>query len=222
MIQALAFGGAFNPPTIAHIRLAEFALRHTGLEQVVFIPSKTSYIENDQGKDYAFSDRERLFLLRTIAQSNPWMKVCDHELKQDHQPRTYETLTWLETRGYHASLLFGSDKLPELEHGWRHVEEIADHFGIVCLTRNHDNAAKMLRTDPYLKTIAHGIRLIEAPDTWQDVSSSEVRALCRQIKDLKTRLAALLPEEIKDYFVGEACKEDDSLQDSAGTHRSNI
>ena len=40
MTKALAFFGAFNPPTAAHLGLAEFALRQTGRMQLSFAKEK--------------------------------------------------------------------------------------------------------------------------------------------------------------------------------------
>ena len=40
MRQVLAFFGAFNPPTMAHVMMAQKALQETGKEGVVFVPSK--------------------------------------------------------------------------------------------------------------------------------------------------------------------------------------
>ena len=64
--------------------------------------------------------------------------VSDYELKEENQPRTYQTLCYLKEKGYACKLLFGSDKLPELKTGWKHVEEIAKEFGIVCMARYDD------------------------------------------------------------------------------------
>ena len=54
MKKALAFFGAFNPPTTAHLELARYALEQTGRETVVFVPSRSAYIREEQGKDYAY------------------------------------------------------------------------------------------------------------------------------------------------------------------------
>ena len=54
MSRSLAFFGAFNPPTRAHIDLAEFALQETGSKDVIFVPSKSTYIKEDQKKSFAF------------------------------------------------------------------------------------------------------------------------------------------------------------------------
>ena len=83
MKKALAFFGAFNPPTTAHLELARYALEQTGRETVVFVPSRSAYIREEQGKDYAYSDRARLAMLRAAREKRPWMAVTEYELTLD-------------------------------------------------------------------------------------------------------------------------------------------
>ena len=196
MSRSLAFFGAFNPPTSAHLSLARFAMERTGAEQVIFVPSRAAYIREDQGKDFAYSDEQRLTMLRTAAASRPWMRVYDGEIRQDEQPRTYTTLCRLRDEGLTASLLMGSDKLPELEKGWRHVREIAEEFGIVCLTRGSDECERMIREDPYLKTLAPYIRVLETPEETRNVSSTAVRQRVKQIREASEAIAEMVPAEI--------------------------
>ena len=201
MTKALAFFGAFNPPTAAHLGLAEFALRQTGREQAVFVPSKSVYIRDEQGKDFAYSDARRLRMLEKAAQTRPWMKVSDWEMRQPRQPRSYETLCHLREEGVQASLLFGSDKLPELEHGWLHVREIAEEFGIVCLTRGADKCRRMIEEDPYLKTLSPHITVLDTPEETRGISSTQVRMLVRE-------LGELVPGEILPYLFPAVCTTD--------------
>ena len=196
MIRALAFFGAFNPPTVAHVGLADAARRKTGRDCVVFVPSQSVYIREEQGKDFAYSEQERLRMLREAAESRPWMRVTDWELKQERQPRTYETLRHLREEGYDPALLLGSDKLPELEHGWRHVAEICREFGIVCLTRGRDECGKMIREDPYLAGLAPWIEVLETPEETKEISSTEVRKRVAQIRELQREIRAMVPPEI--------------------------
>ncbi len=193
----LAFFGAFNPPTTAHLEAARFALEKTGAEQVVFVPSRAVYIREDQGKDFAYSDGERTAMLRKAAETRPWMAYTDWEMRQERQPRTYETLCRLRDEGRPAALLMGSDKLPELERGWRYVEEIVREFGIVCLSRNGDDCGRMIREDPYLQNLSGGIRVLESPAELKGISSTEVRRRIREIRRLEEELKRLVPEEIR-------------------------
>jgi len=198
MKKVLAFFGAFNPPTRAHLELADFAWRETGREGVIFVPSRTDYIRNDQGKDAVYSNEEREEMLRRLAESRPWIRVCDWELHQAEQPRTYRTLCHLREEGYEPSLLMGSDKLRELSSGWKHVPEIAREFGIVCLARGKDSCREIIRDDPFLQAISDGIVLLDTPDHWKEISSTAVREILRQPGDPEDRFNGLVPEEIRE------------------------
>ena len=201
MKKVLAFFGAFNPPTIAHIQLGRYAMEQTAREGVLYVPSKSVYIESEQGKSFALDDRERLSMLRAVAVHHSWMDVIDREICADWQPRTYETLCWLTEQGYQPTLLMGSDKLPELEHGWKYVEEIVSEFGIVCMYRGTDDVNAMIRNDPYLCRLSHGILALETPGDLKTVSSSEVREILRNREELCARLKALVPPEIYPALV---------------------
>ena len=122
MKNVLAFFGAFNPPTRAHVELADFAFRAAGREGVTSVPSRADHIRNDQGKDGVLSGETRLAMLEKIAETRPWMEVTDRELREPVQPRTYVTLCALRKDGFAPALLVGSDKLPELPR-WKELQD---------------------------------------------------------------------------------------------------
>ena len=193
MKRVLAFFGAFNPPTAAHLELADFARKATGREGVIFVPSRAAYIRGFQQKDAAFSDEVRLEMLRILAKTRPWMRVTDWELQQETQPRSYITLCHLREEGYEPSLLIGSDNLKALSQ-WKYVPEIAREFGIVCLERGQDSCREIIENDPFLKSLAEYIELPETPDTWRNISSTAVRSRNRETGDRDARLSAVPPE----------------------------
>ena len=134
--------------------------------------------------------------LRRAAAGRPWMAVSDVELRAESQPRTYDTLCRLRDEGYEPSLLLGSDKLPELEHGWLHVEDIAREFGFVCMTRGQDACREMIASDPYLAGLSSYILVVETPETLRGVSSTAVRRKLSRLRALRREVAGLVPEEI--------------------------
>ena len=201
MRKVLAFFGAFNPPTVAHLELADFARKETGREGVIFVPSKTDYIRNSQRKDTAYSDAERLVMLERLAEKRPWLRVTDWEIRQPEQPRTYTTLCHLRDEGNAASLLLGSDKLPELS-GWKYAQEIAREFGIVILARGKDSCSGIIQEDPFLTAVSDCIRVLETPAEWRDISSSAVRETLRRLQALEAELARMVPEEICSMLRG--------------------
>lgn len=197
MKNILAFCGAFNPPTRAHLGLAEFACRQTGREGVMFVPSRSDYIRNDQQKDGVFSGGKRLAMLRKLTETRPWMLVTDQELCQPSQPRTYVTLCMLRGEGFSPTLLLGSDKLPELS-SWKYMPDLILEFGIVCLARGTDPCARIIEEDPFLRSVKDRITVLQTPDDWKHVSSSAVREALREGR--KDDLARMVPPEIIDML----------------------
>lgn len=177
MNDVLVFGGAFNPPTNAHIQLANEVRQQLNYPYVIYVPSKMSYIKHEQHKDFAFKDVVRYEMLEQIANDNYWMKVSNYEITSNTQPRTYDTLLHLKQLGYNPHLLFGSDKLIELETGWKHIEEICKEFGIVCMQRNNDDCASLIENDSYLSTLKEYITLVTTQTNYQSLSSTQIRHL---------------------------------------------
>ncbi len=198
MTASLAFFGAFNPPTAAHIDLAEFAMKALGRDHVIFVPSQSTYISGFQGKDYAFSNEERLSMLNTVAAARPWMRVCDWEMKQEKQPKTYETLCHLREEGECPSLLLGADKLIELETKWQFTREISDEFGIVCMDRGADNCEEIIRGSAFLRGL--NLTRVNVPDEYHGISSTEARKYLRQIQEAKDALKDILPPELNGLY----------------------
>ncbi len=212
-MKQLAFFGAFNPPTVAHLSLAELAMEQTGAESVIFVPSKARYIQDEQRKTGAYSDGERLKLLSVLAEKRPWMQVCDWEMRQDTQPRTYITLCHLRDEGFEPALLLGSDKLPELDHLWMYVREMLEEFGLVCLCRSGDDAETMLEENPFLKSLQQHIRIIRTPEETQHVSSTKVRETLAAIRQLRAALRDMVPEETLPLLLQESSREDCSTRE---------
>jgi nicotinate (nicotinamide) nucleotide adenylyltransferase len=205
---ALVFGGAFNPPTLAHVTLAEYAMKETGSDCVIFVPTKNSYIEVTQHKNFAFSNDMRLEMLKKLQETRPWMLVSDYEITSPRQPRTYETLCHLRDEGYACKLLFGSDKLGELETVWKYVHEIATEFGMVCLSRSEDNPGEMIENDPYLRTLKPYIQVIEAPEVTKHMSSTQVRNELTEIMERLARIRTIIPQELTGLILNYLTMED--------------
>lgn len=196
-MRALLFAGAFNPVTKAHIELAKLALEKTGREVVIFLPSQSKYIENDQKKSYALSTTQRLSLLRLCAQKYPWMRISSYDLDQESQPRTYQSLNALKEQGYDCALLMGDDQFLTMEEKWLHVPEIAKEFGIVCLERTK-NVQDEIQKSPFLKKIEPYVQVIPSPSWSKSVSSTKIRAWLSDQETYRKELEEGLPFSLKE------------------------
>ena len=194
-MKVLYFGGAFNPPTKAHIALADHARKQLAYDKVLFMPTKYEYVRYDEGKDFVYSDEKRLEMLSRIAADHEWMIVSDYEMNQPSQPRTYHTLQHFSDQ-YELKLLIGSDWLRRLETGWNYVMEICRDFGLAVMARNGDDVQEIIEHDPYLKALQPYLTIVQMPDEWQNVSSTAVRRAVMMKKEAEALLRHALPEEI--------------------------
>lgn len=196
-MKALVFTGAFNPPTRAHIVLPYEAMKQCEEDCVIYVPSKMTYITEEQKKEFAYTDRERIAMLEKIAADKDWMKISTYELRSESQPRTYTTLCYLRDQGYECRLLFGSDKLRELETNWLHVDEIMKEFGVVCMKRADDPVEEWIEEDPYLSQYKEYITLADTDPAYSSASSTAIRTKMQMIRDEKERLKEMMPEELE-------------------------
>ena len=202
MKKVLAFFGAFNPPTVAHIDMANIARKATGCEGVIFIPSQNTYILNTQGKGWAYGNEHRLEMLANIARRRRWMKVSAHDIDAVYQPRTYETLCHLREQGYEPRLLVGADVLASFEAAWENVDKIIHEFGVVCVDR-YDNgyAAAVINNSPFLQQFRDGIQIISCSGVDLGISSSDVRDTLDELWALRDELEEMIPHEIFNGLV---------------------
>lgn len=207
-MDALLFGGAFNPPTKAHIELAGYVCRKLSCSHVIFVPTKSRYIKQTQKKDEAFDDEQRLSMLRKIAAHHSWMIVSDYEIQAERQPRTYKTLQALKAT-YHCRrlrLLIGTDKLAQLNPAvaiWKHPAEIGREFGYVVMERARDHAEMMMHQDAFLHAHVDCFTIVSVPSTYRNASSTQVRTYMREIKERQQALDRLVPQELngmRDYL----------------------
>lgn len=198
MKEVLAFFGAFNPPTDAHINLAHLAMKATGIQNVVFVPSKAEYITGTQHKGYALTDDLRLEMLYQLEMKNQWMYVSSHDIDSKTQPRTYDSLCYLrdEERWEGPALLIGGDVLPKLETDWINVDKIAKEFGFVCLQRNGEDCRAYVHNDPFLSQFESSFFFVDTPAHYQTISSTFVRQRYDTALEAWRDVISIVPSEV--------------------------
>jgi nicotinate-nucleotide adenylyltransferase len=124
------FGGAFNPPHVGHLVLAQEAHWQLGLDKVVLVPFREPahrVLEHDPGADV------RLEMCEYAVGSDARFAVSRIELDREGPSYTVDTLRELRDRAPDDELvmLIGGDQAAALA-GWHEPEEILSlaHVGV--------------------------------------------------------------------------------------------
>jgi nicotinate-nucleotide adenylyltransferase len=115
------FGGAFDPPHLAHVALARAAVEQLGLDELRVLPTGQAW-----HKSRALTPAEhRLAMAREAFAEVPRAVVDDRELRRAGPTYTIDTLRQFTAEFPQAELLLviGADQAEAL-HGWRESDGI--------------------------------------------------------------------------------------------------
>jgi nicotinate-nucleotide adenylyltransferase len=117
-------GGAFNPPHIGHLVLAQEAASQLGLSAVLLVPAGEAphkRIEPEPGRDV------RLAMARLAAATDPTLEASDVETSREGPSFTFRTLELLSDARPNDELVFlmGADVAASLE-SWRDPQRLLE------------------------------------------------------------------------------------------------
>ena len=115
------YGGAFDPPHLAHVALAQAAVQQLGLERIYIIPTGQPWMKQRQLTPPA----HRLHMAQAAFASIPQAVVDDCELRRSGTTYTIDTLTELRagSPGAELFLLIGADQAAAF-HSWRQAQDM--------------------------------------------------------------------------------------------------
>ena len=128
----VVFGGAFNPPTIAHYEIAKHVLGQLNVEQLLFMPVGDQY--KKAGLIPAF---HRVKMLEILGSQLPNTSVSKIEVEAERPLKTIETLEKLRAMHPNSEIAFmmGADNLHDLTK-WHAYERLVKAFKIIIFNRN--------------------------------------------------------------------------------------
>jgi len=166
--------GSFNPPTSAHLLLAERALGD-GFDAVVFVLAKESAGKQRTG----LTLEDRLLALHSIAPPGTAVAVTSASLYCDQAEAAARALP-----GASISILVGSDKLEQIFDGsWypdrdAALDRLFAHARLVVAPRGDGaESVRILLDEPANLRWAHFVELLPLHPAVGDLSSTRVRGL---------------------------------------------
>lgn len=177
------YGGAFDPPHLAHVFALTYLLTRDDVEAVWLVPAADHVF----GKDMApFAERVAMLEAIIARLGTARVRVCEIEAGRDGPSRTYETLEALEAaHPDHAFCwVIGADNLTE-SHRWHRFGDLVARWPLIVLGRpGHEAALAAAAPSPWC---------LPGP-TLPDVSSTALRAALAGEGDRET--LRWLPEVI--------------------------
>lgn len=167
--RVACYGGAFDPPHLAHLFTVTYLLGRADVDRVWIVPTADHVF----GKKMAsFADRVAMLEAALAACGlADLVDICAIESELPGPSRTYDTLTRLAER--HPDHLFrwviGADNLTE-SHRWHRFDDLVARWELIVLGRPGHEAALAAR--------AHEPWCLPGP-TLPDISSTAIRAALR-------------------------------------------
>jgi|APSaa5957512535_1039671.scaffolds.fasta_scaffold44392_3 nicotinate-nucleotide adenylyltransferase len=125
-------GGAFNPPTVGHIKLAEHVLKNTDLDEVWLTPCYSH-----RGKDELLDPLVRFRMCHLATEGTENIFAFKYEIDNKMQGSTFDFLSKLindEQCDVEVSYIIGQDNANDF-HKWHKYEELKSLCRFIVLGR---------------------------------------------------------------------------------------
>ncbi len=178
-------GGAFDPPHIGHLILAECAYRQVGLDEVVFMP----YFR-DKNKVPVASCEDRIKMTRLAISSVEYFSVDEREIQRAKITYTVDTVSQLlfENPDLEIYWIIGPDRLGTLT-SWKDWQKLVKLIKFIC-------ASDYSRDNDIGIALGASVCFVNMPKI--SINSTEIRERIRG--GLPIRF--MVPEEVYRYIVG--------------------
>ena len=204
------YGGAFDPPHLAHVGLAAAAVAQLQLDLLYVIPTGQPWMKQRR----LSSSRHRMVMAQLAFASLPQVQVDDCEVQRGGTTYTIDTLSELQER--HAArheqevewfLLMGQDLLLTLPQ-WQRAEDLLGQVTVAVLARPDEqrqggrleqDLQRLRQQLPALRT-----DVLQLPSS--DFSSTRIRAGVQQHQhespeQLEAWLQTLVPPAVAQYIA---------------------
>lgn len=191
------FGGAFDPPHLAHVALVEAAVAALQLDQVRVLPTGLAW-----HKTRTLSEaHHRLAMTRLAYQHLPQVVVDDREIWRSGASFTVDTLRELQAEFPQAQLylLLGDDQRRALP-SWHQIDEIG-RIAIICAAGRdmavrawNEELGALQTTPPLSDKLQARIRTLEMP--LMPHSATDIRELLAK----EQAITSLVPPAVERYI----------------------
>lgn len=185
------FGGAFDPPHLAHVALVRSAIEAFSLDEVRVLPTGQAWHRSGTLTPAA----QRLAMTRLAFAGLREARVDAREIERHGPSYTIDTLHELaaENPGAQLVLLIGDDQRRSLP-GWHRIEEIA-RLAIICAAARDPQVASWHRPEP-VASEGPPLSIEPLPMPLMPISATDIRDRLSRQADV----AGLLAPDVARYI----------------------
>lgn len=189
-------GGSFNPIHNGHIEMAKCAARQYNLENIVFMPNKSTYYKDN---DAFVSDEDRINMLKLAIEDYDYMSVSDMEIRRGGVTHTIDTIRELKEEDPDRKIYFiiGGDSLEWVEK-WVDADELLGSVTFLTAVRGKTDRArsKSIIEGIYSRHTDAAILLLDMKD--YPMSSTDIRTKASEGGDISDMVPVKVAEYIKE------------------------
>ncbi|HHW95243.1 MAG TPA: nicotinate (nicotinamide) nucleotide adenylyltransferase [Mogibacterium sp.] len=165
------YGGTFDPVHMAHIILADIAVKEIGLDELIFMPAYISPFKQDTPTS---SGENRYNMITKILNFNPAFRVSDYEFTLKSPSYTINTLEYFDDLDYNKLyFLLGFDSLMEIE-SWHRGTDILIKFPLLTGYRPGTVKNDVISKIEYFREKYNAeINVLDMPPL--DISATDIR-----------------------------------------------
>lgn len=204
------YGGAFDPPHLAHVALAREAVRQLGLDRLYIVPTGQPWMKERRLTDPA----HRLAMARLAFAGLPEVVVDDCELRRQGTTYTIDTLRELQQRearrqgpcGTEWFLVMGQDLVATLPR-WQRAQELLQEVTVAVLGRPGSAAADLQADLDRVRASLPQLRCVQVHLPPSAISSTAIRERLAQAGATASQasslawLSSLVPPEVARYIA---------------------
>ena len=142
----VVYGGSFNPPTKAHIEIANKVLNFNYINKLIFLPVGNFYNKKD-----LIDIKHRINMIEGIFYEHKNVVISDLEEKYNKPLKTIESLKLIKEEYPNEEIAFimGADNLIDIK-SWYMYEDMIKEFKFIVFNRDDSNILDFINNDKVL------------------------------------------------------------------------
>ena len=187
-------GGAFDPPQMGHLILAEYSRETLCIDHILFVPVADHPVKQGETR---LPVKHRLAMLERAIKDNPSFSISRVDIDRQGPHYSADTVKIIQGQYPQAQLYFvmGGDNLRSLP-SWKRAQDLHQSCRLAVMKRADEDIAAAMHDDT-LPGLSEKVDIVDVPMLSIWLSSTYVVERLRQ--NLSVRY--LVPDNVLDYIA---------------------